>query len=355
MHKAQILLVENDRLTQKSLYEMLCRAGYTVDIASSTEEASRYLDENLCQVVFADINGSDGSEILQAVKQRSYSPEVVILTSYGNIEVAVTCIKMGAFDYLVKPVEDERIIAVLERALSQSPLSNISPLKPEKISEPKNTFHGLVGSSPIMNDIYSLIERISNSKATVLLRGESGTGKRMIAHAIHLADAKRKDKPFIEVPCGALPRDVIESELFGHTKGAFTDAINDRKGRFELADGGTILLDDIDGFSLDMQVKLLRVLQHKEFERVGDHKTTKVNVRIIASTNQDLEKLVAERKFREDLYYRLNVVALRVATPRMLKVNAKKIFCFYSITSLTFMQKRTSKLLREYQARLKKC
>jgi len=312
MHKAQILLVENDRLTQKSLYEMLCRAGYTVDIASSTEEASRYLDENLCQVVFADINGSDGSEILQAVKQRSYSPEVVILTSYGNIEVAVTCIKMGAFDYLVKPVEDERIIAVLERALSQSPLSNISPLKPEKISEPKNTFHGLVGSSPIMNDIYSLIERISNSKATVLLRGESGTGKRMIAHAIHLADAKRKDKPFIEVPCGALPRDVIESELFGHTKGAFTDAINDRKGRFELADGGTILLDDIDGFSLDMQVKLLRVLQHKEFERVGDHKTTKVNVRIIASTNQDLEKLVAERKFREDLYYRLNVISLRV-------------------------------------------
>ncbi|MDD5136117.1 MAG: sigma-54 dependent transcriptional regulator [Candidatus Omnitrophica bacterium] len=175
-----------------------------------------------------------------------------------------------------------------------------------------DTYHGLVGRSQIMNNLYSMIERISDSKATILLRGESGTGKRVVARAIHQADKKRRNKPFIEISCGALPKEIIESELFGHTRGSFTGAIGDRKGRFELSDGGTILLDDIDSFSLDMQVKLLRVLQEKEFERVGDHKTIKVDVRIIASTNQDLEKVVAEKRFREDLYYRLNVISINL-------------------------------------------
>ncbi|MFA5143001.1 MAG: sigma-54 dependent transcriptional regulator [Candidatus Omnitrophota bacterium] len=178
------------------------------------------------------------------------------------------------------------------------------------------TYHGLVGRSSIMKNMYSMIERISDSKATILLRGESGTGKRMVARAIHHADKKRKNKPFIEISCGALPKEIIESELFGHTKGSFTGAIGDRKGRFELGDNGTILLDDIDSFSMDMQVKLLRVLQEKEFERVGDHKTIKVDVRIVASTNQDLEKAVAEKRFREDLYYRLNVISIKLPSLR---------------------------------------
>ncbi len=312
MHKAQILLVDDDRLTQKSLYEMLCRSGYTVDIAGSPEEAGAYLDGNLCQIVLADINGTDGRNLLEIVKKRAQAPEIIILTSYGNIEMAVGSIKMGAFDYLVKPVEDEKVVSTIERALANKSFTEIEPLSVKEVSKGEDVFNGLVGKSPIMREIYSLIERISNSKATVLLRGESGTGKRMIARAIHQADKKRHNKPFVEVSCGALPREIVESELFGHTKGAFTDAINDRKGRFELANGGTILLDDIDSFSLELQVKLLRVLQLKEFERVGDHKTMKVDLRIIASTNQDLEKVVAEKEFREDLYYRLNVISIHV-------------------------------------------
>ncbi|MBN3038936.1 MAG: sigma-54-dependent Fis family transcriptional regulator [Candidatus Omnitrophica bacterium] len=312
MHKAQILLVNADRLAQKSLYEMLCRSGYTVDIVNSPQETAEYLEANLCQIVLADINGSDGTELLEVVRKRAYPPEVVVLTSYGNIETAVKTIRMGAFDYLVKPVEDEKIVSAVERAMAKHSQNAERPISVKRISQEEHTYNGLVGTSEMMNEIYSLIQRISSSKATVLLRGESGSGKRMIARAIHAADKTRRDKPFIEVSCGALPREIIESELFGHTRGAFTDAIADRKGRFELANGGTILLDDIDSFSLEMQVKLLRVLQLKEFERVGDHKTMKVDVRIIASTNQDLEKVVAERLFREDLYYRLNVISISV-------------------------------------------
>ncbi|MDD5584892.1 MAG: sigma-54 dependent transcriptional regulator [Candidatus Omnitrophica bacterium] len=183
---------------------------------------------------------------------------------------------------------------------------------PENLSLKEKPFYGLLGVSSSMRMIYSLIERIASTSATVILRGESGTGKRMIAHAIHRADKNRCQKPFIEVPCGALPREIIESELFGHTKGAFTGAIAERKGRFELAHGGTILLDDIDAFSLEIQVKLLRVLQQREFEQVGGHKTIKVDTRVIVSTNQDLEKAVKEGKFREDLYYRLNVISIYV-------------------------------------------
>ncbi|MBL7071926.1 MAG: sigma-54-dependent Fis family transcriptional regulator, partial [Candidatus Omnitrophica bacterium] len=163
-----------------------------------------------------------------------------------------------------------------------------------------------------MKAIYSILERISNSKATVFLRGESGTGKRMVAHALHMTDRKRRGKPVVEISCGALPREIIESELFGHARGAFTGAIMDRKGRFEMANGGTVLLDDIDSLTPDLQVKLLRVLQHKEFERVGENKTIKVDVRIVASTNQDLERAVDEKRFREDLYYRLNVISITI-------------------------------------------
>jgi len=180
------------------------------------------------------------------------------------------------------------------------------------ITEKENSYYGVVGANSAMMEIYRFIKRIAYSRATILIRGESGTGKRAIANAIHKADQERRDKPFIEMSCGALPREIIESELFGHAKGSFTGAINERKGRFELAHGGTVLLDDIDSFSLELQVKLLRVLQHKEFERVGDSKTIKVDVRFIVSTNQDLEKSIADKTFREDLYYRINVISIDI-------------------------------------------
>ncbi len=311
-NKARVLILNNDRLSQKSLYELLSRSGYKADIADSIKQSLLYLDENMYQLVLADIDGTSGLELLKIIKEKAYPAEVIVLSSYGKLDDAVSSIKIGASDYLIKPIEDEKIISAIEKALADKPLAETKPLLIKKVNDKESTFHGLVGTTHTMQEIYSLVERISNSKATIFLRGESGTGKRMIAHAIHSADKKRKDKPFIEISCGALPREIVESELFGHTKGAFTGAINDRKGRFELAHGGTILLDDIDSFSLDLQVKLLRVLQHKEFERVGDHKTIKVDVRIIVATNQDLEKAVAEKRFREDLYYRLNVISINI-------------------------------------------
>jgi len=308
---AAVLVVNDDRLNRRSLYEMLCRNGYVVDVASSVEEALVFLEENPQRVILADINGN-GSELLETVKKREYPSQVIILTSYGNIECAVNSMKQGAFDYLVKPVEDKKIIAAIKRALTNVPSSVKEYAQTKMLLKREAAYCGMIGTSQLMQNIYSVVERISSTKATILLRGESGTGKRLIAQAIHQADKKRKDKPFVEISCGALPKEIIESELFGHTKGSFTGAINDRKGRFELSHGGTILLDDIDAFSMELQVKLLRVLQHKEFERVGDHETIKVDVRIVVSTNQDLEKLIKDGKFREDLYYRLNVISINV-------------------------------------------
>lgn len=314
--KHRILILNSDRLSQKSLYELLSCSGYVVDITDSLKKALAGLEERSYHLILADIDVTAGLELLKIVKQRYCATEVLVLTSYGNMDNALDSIKMGAAGYLVKPVEDKNVLSAVKKALANKPPVSSEPATIQRVNPKEDTFYGLVGT---MRNIYSLIERISNSKATILLRGESGTGKRMIARAIHQADKKRRDKPFIEMSCGALPREIIESELFGHTKGSFTGAINDRKGRFELAHGGTILLDDIDSFSLDLQVKLLRVLQQKEFERVGDHRTMKVDVRIVASTNQDLEKLVAEKKFREDLYYRLNVISINIPPLRKRK------------------------------------
>ncbi len=318
-NKNRVLILSNDRLAQKSLYELICRSGYEADMADSADDALARLEENLYRIILADIDKLPSADILKIMKERAHPSEIIVMTSYGNAESAVEAVRIHAFDYLVKPIEDKKIISAIEQALANKPAAEKKPSFINKILHREETYHGLVGKGPLMTELYSLVDRIAGSKATVLLRGESGTGKRLIARAIHKADKKRRDKPFIEISCGALPREIIESELFGHMKGSFTGAINDRKGRFELAHGGTILLDDIDSFSLDLQVKLLRVLQHKEFERVGDHKTIKVDVRIIVSTNQDLEKAVAEKRFREDLYYRLNVISLHMPPLRKRK------------------------------------
>lgn len=323
METKNVLIFTSDRLSQKSLFELLSRSGYKVDIANSLEHATAFLEEKTHHIALADIDGqSEGLKLLKFVKEKSHPIDVIITASGTNIDAALnSVVRMGAMGYLIKPAEDGEVIAAIERALTRKtglkqrvPQPNV-----KKITSEERDFHGLLGMSPGMKEIYSIIDRVSNSKTTILLRGESGTGKRMIARAIHQADKKRRDKPFIEISCGALPKEIVESELFGHRKGAFTGAVNDRVGRFELANGGTLLLDDIDCFSLDLQVKLLRVLQQKEFERVGDHKTMKVDVRVIATTNQDIEKLVAEKNFREDLFYRLNVISLNIPPLRSRK------------------------------------
>ena len=314
--KFRVLIVSGDRLIQASLYELICQHGYETDIAHSVKDAIAYIDKKICHVILADITGIDDIKMLELIREKGCPSEIITMASHSNMEEALGDL---AVDCLIKPVEDKKIISSIEKALSRSPLNESRPSFLGKLLHKEEPFHDLVGQNPAFKEIYSVIERISSSKATILLRGESGTGKRMVARAIHKADKKRRDKPFMEISCGALPREIIESELFGHTKGSFTGAINERKGRFELAHGGTVLLDDIDSFSLDLQVKLLRVLQHKEFERVGDHKTIKVDVRFIVSTNQDLEKAVADKKFREDLYYRLNVISINIPPLRKRK------------------------------------
>ena len=313
MNDARILISSSDRLTRRSLYETLFRFGYKADVAGSAKQSISHLENKTYHAVLADLDVSSGVELLKTIKKHSYRIEVIALTSSKYGETIFKEMNLGSA-CLMKPIEDDVIIDYLRKAIANRMDTPEIPasIKIQANEEKGENFYGLLGDSPEMKEIYRLIERISDSKATVFLRGESGTGKRVIARAIHSADKKRRYEPFIEIPCGALPRDIIESELFGHTKGAFTGAINDRKGRFELAHGGTVLLDDIDCLPLDLQVKLLRVLQQREFEKVGDHKTIKVDVRIIASTNQDPEKAVAEKRFREDLYYRLNVISVHI-------------------------------------------
>ncbi len=343
MSKARILLVSEDKLAQKSLFEMLCRAGYKVELTNSLNNSLISLANRSYQVVLAELNKKSETKWIKEVKKVSTATKVILLAPCGRHDVK----RDDIFDCLIRPVEDKKILSSIECALSENKGEKAGPVFSGKIPEKESAFFGLVGGSPSMKEIYSLVERISNSKTTVILRGESGTGKRMVARAIHRADKKRKDKPFVEISCGALPREIIESELFGHTKGAFTGAINDRKGRFELANGGTILLDDIDSLALDLQVKLLRVLQEKEFERVGDNKTIKVDVRVIVTTNQDLENAIAEKRFREDLYYRLNVISILIPPLRERKEDLDSLIAHFVNLYLKENNKKINGIAKE--------
>ena len=232
------------------------------------------------------------------------------MSAYGRVENAVEAMRLGAYDYVSKPIEDSQIKELIEK-ITQTRKSPDSHSQPKSKSK-RYRFHTVLGKDPKMQKIYSMIEAIADTPSTVLICGESGTGKRVIAQAIHQADGFRSDKPFVEISCGALPETLLESELFGHVKGAFTGAIKDRAGRFELANGGTLLLDEIDTCSPSLQVKLLRVLEEGAYERVGDIKTLKSDVRVIAATNQNLEELVQRRSFRGDLFWRLNVISINL-------------------------------------------
>ena len=308
-----ILVVDDDPLIRGSLYELLQSQRYEVEIASDGAEALETLKRHPFQLVLADwkMPRMDGLTLLGHIRETYPDVNVIILTGFGNISSAVEAIRQGAFDYLTKPIQAEELDATIKRALE--PWSPAGDASTDTIDDP---FAGIVGTHPSINRIIEMIRSIAPSSATILLEGESGTGKRVIAHAIHHADPKRRTQPFIEVSCGALPETLLESELFGHVRGAFTGAIRDKQGRFELADGGTILLDEIDAFSPALQVKLLRVLQERVFERVGDTRVMRVDVRIIAATNQHLPTLVKQGTFREDLYYRLNVIAMRLPSLR---------------------------------------
>jgi len=308
MARNRILVVDDDPLIRGSLYELLQGKGYDVEIVSDGLEALERLGQRPFHVVLADwkMPQMDGMTLLERIKPAHQDVSVVIVTGFGNVNSAVEAMRRGAADYLTKPIQPDELEETIQRALASS----------RPAGSYDDPFSNIVGEHATMKRLFEVVRLIGVSPTTVLIEGDSGTGKRLIAHAIHRVDPKRRDQPFVEVSCGALPETLLESELFGHVRGAFTGAIRDKQGRFELADGGTIFLDEIDAFSPALQVKLLRALQERTFERVGDSRTMKVDVRIIAATNRHLQELVKQGMFREDLYYRLNVISLRLTPLR---------------------------------------
>lgn len=310
--KNKILVVDDEKLMRVSLEDKLGKEGYAVTSLSNAVEGLRVLQSINFDAVITDVRlpKMDGIEFLREIKKTSPDTVVIIMTAYGSIENAVMAMKEGAYDYVTKPFSLEELMIKLRKALKHKDVVAENLLLKQQILS-QYGYHNMIGKCDAMKHVFEMINAVSHRETTVLIQGESGTGKELTAGAIHY-NSTRKDGPFIKLSCAALNKEILESELFGHEKGAFTSAIKMRRGRFELADGGTIFLDDVDDIPLEMQVKLLRVLQEREFERVGGEDAISVNVRVICATKKDLKKLVQEGRFREDLYYRLHVVIIHL-------------------------------------------
>jgi DNA-binding NtrC family response regulator len=312
MLKPNILIVDDDQIILESLCEYLTLENYTTTAASTIAQAKQKLKEQTFALIITDVNmpDGDGFEILELAKEHYPRTVVLMITGYGTIESAVEAIKKGAYDYLTKPIVDDDLLLAVERASRQQVLMDENQQLRQQL-ENRYSLNNVISQDYKMSRIFELIEVVADSKTTILMTGPSGTGKSLLAKAIHYR-SPRRDKPFIEVSCGALPETLLESELFGHIKGAFTGAINDKDGKFLAANGGTIFLDEISTASPAMQVKLLRVLQERQLEAVGSNKTLTVDTRVILATNQNLSEEVKQGRFREDLYYRINVVNINL-------------------------------------------
>jgi len=314
--RTRIMVLDEDHIMLQSLAQFLAREGYEVRTADDADEALAIMESWSAELLLADVNipGVRPAEFLRTIRRRFPHVVTIVVTGYGSIEGAVEAIKLGAFDYLTKPIIDDEIRMVVHKAARQQALLFENQTLKQQL-DLRFGLENIVGHDHRMLKVFDLVEAVADSRTTVLITGESGTGKSLLARAIHHR-SPRRTKPFIEVSCGALPETLLESELFGHVKGAFTGAINDKPGRFLAADGGTIFLDEINSASPAMQVKLLRVIQERSFEPVGSSETRTVDVRVILATNVDLAQLVAEHKFRQDLYYRINVVNIRLPALR---------------------------------------
>jgi DNA-binding NtrC family response regulator len=312
MQPNKILIVDDDRIILDSLSEFLKLEGYAVGGARDLKSTLQALEREPYQLIITDINmpDADGFELLRVVKERYPDIVVVMITGYGTIESAVEAIKMGAYDYLTKPIIDDEIRLVVERALKQQSLLRENQALRRQL-EQRYGLGNVVGQDYKMLKVFDLIEAVADTRTNVLILGNSGTGKSLVARAIHHR-SQRAAAPFVEVSCGAIPETLLESELFGHIKGAFTGAVSDKVGRFKAADGGTIFLDEINSASPAFQFKLLRVLQERQFEPVGSDSTETVDVRVILASNADLAAEVKAGRFREDLYYRVNVVTVEL-------------------------------------------
>jgi DNA-binding NtrC family response regulator len=308
--KGKILIVDDERLMRVSLENQLTKEDYYVKSTKTPITGLELLKEEDLDVVITDLKlpEMDGIQFLKEIKKQSHGTVVIIMTAYGTLESAVTAIKEGAYDFIAKPFSTDELIIKIQRALKYKDTA-AEILRLRKEVQGQYGYNNIIGRSASMVKVFETVGAISDRDTTVLIQGESGTGKELIAGALHY-NSNRREGPFIKLSCAALNREILESELFGHEKGAFTGAVKARRGRFELADGGSIFLDDVDDIPLEMQVKLLRVLQEREFERVGSEVTTSVNVRVICATKKNLKQLVEKQNFREDLYYRLNVITI---------------------------------------------
>jgi DNA-binding NtrC family response regulator len=312
-----LLLVDDDRRVLESMADWLRGQGYKIDVAASYQSAQEQLERRLAErkpydIVLCDIRlgDGDGFDILASCREKQPSTAVILITGYGSVESAVEAIRAGAFDFLTKPLIDEELEMAIERALRQRTVIEENKSLRQQLDQ-RFGMDNIIGRDHRMAKVFEMADAVADTKATVLITGESGTGKSLIARAIH-RNSGRRNKPFVEVACGALPENLLESELFGHVAGAFTGATSEKVGKFLQANGGTIFLDEIGTASPAMQVKLLRVLQEFEFEAVGGNKTHHVDTRVILATNEDLEQCVADGRFRQDLYYRVNVINIEL-------------------------------------------
>ena len=312
MKKSSLLLIDDDDSLRRVMEFSLTEAGHTVQTAASGEDGLRLFEKGAFDAVITDITmpGMSGMVVLAKVHQRVPAIPVIVITAYGTIESAVEAMKQGAFDYITKPFNRDELRLTLGKALKMRRLEQENVELRAEVTD-RYCFENIIGSSGKMKEVLDLAGRVAASDANVLITGESGTGKELLAKGVHF-NSPRASGPFVAVNCAAIPEALIESELFGHVKGSFTGAIRDKEGKFELADGGTLFLDEIGDLRIDLQAKILRALQEREIDRVGGGKPVSVDVRVIAATNKDIERAVKEGIFREDLYYRLNVITLLI-------------------------------------------
>jgi DNA-binding NtrC family response regulator len=341
-HKESILIVDDEKIVRESLFHWFEEEDYNVDTAEDGETALRKFDKGKYDLILLDMKmpGMSGLDLLAKVKEIDPDIVVILITAFASVPTAIKALKDGAYDYVTKPVDPDELAHLVKRALEQKALKVENEQLRENLDEiikPDN----LIGESPQMKKIYELIHTVSQTDTTVMIRGESGTGKELVAKAIHI-NSRRKYFPIVPVNCGALAESILESELFGHEKGAFTGAQFKRKGKFEMADGGTIFLDEIGSVSPKMQVELLRVIESKQFSRVGGNQLIKSDFRVIIATNEPLEEMVKQGRFREDLYYRLNVFSI-IIPPLRERTGDIPVLAYFFLNKFSTMMNKNIK------------